>query len=107
MNLRNAVAAAVATMILAPGALRADPPHGSGQPDFGPNVLIFDPGMPTSQIQAAVDAIASQQVPNQFGSERHALLFKPGTYGTVEEPLIVQVGYYTDDLHHAGRGRVG
>jgi len=47
---------------------------------LAPNVLIFDPSMPTSQIQATVDAIAAQQVPNQFGSQRYALLFKPGTY---------------------------
>ena len=66
-----------------------------GQPDFGPNVMIFDPSMPTSQIQAAVDAIAIQQVPNQFGSQRYALLFKPGTYGTAANPLNFQVGYYT------------
>ncbi|MDQ1527007.1 MAG: hypothetical protein QOG18_1620 [Microbacteriaceae bacterium] len=65
-------------------------------PDFGPNVTVFDPSMPTSQIQATVDAIAAQQVSNQFGTERHALLFKPGTYGTVEAPLVFQVGYYTE-----------
>ena len=64
-------------------------------PDFGPNVMIFDPSMPTSQIQATVDAIASQQVSNQFGSQRYALLFKPGTYGTAADPLNFQVGYYT------------
>jgi len=63
--------------------------------DFGPNVMIFDPSMPISQIQAAVDAIASQQVPNQFGTQRYALLFKPGTYGTSTAPLNFQVGYYT------------
>ena len=40
----------------------------AGQPDFGPNVLVFDPGMPLSQIQAAVDGVASQQVGNQFGT---------------------------------------
>ena len=51
-------------------------------PDFGPNVLVFDPSMPTSQIQAAVDAVATQQVSNQFGTQRYALLFKPGTYGS-------------------------
>jgi hypothetical protein len=90
------LASLVATAIVAPGALSAAPSGGSGQPDFGPNVIIFDPSMPTSQIQATVDAIASQQVPNQFGSERFALLFKPGTYGTPAEPLIVQVGYYTE-----------
>jgi len=51
--------------------------------------------MPTSQIQATVDAIAAQQVPNQFGTQRYALLFKPGTYGTAANPLNFQVGYYT------------
>ena len=64
-------------------------------PDFGPNVLIFDPTMATSQIQASVDAIAAQQVSNQFGTQRYALLFKPGTYGSAAQPLNFQVGYYT------------
>jgi Pectate lyase superfamily protein len=64
-------------------------------PDLGPNVKIFDPSMPTSQIQATVDAIAHQQVGNQFGPQRYALLFKPGTYGTAAAPLNFQVGYYT------------
>ncbi len=63
--------------------------------DFGPNVKIFDPSMPTAQIQATVDAIANQQVPNQFGTQRYALLFKPGTYGSSSAPLNFQVGYYT------------
>ncbi|MBN9389091.1 MAG: adenylyl cyclase [Chloroflexi bacterium] len=68
----------------------------TSQPNFGSNVLIFDPSMPTSQIQAAVDAVAAQQVPNQFGTARYALLFKPGTYGTADAPLNFQVGYYTE-----------
>jgi hypothetical protein len=65
-------------------------------PDFGANVVIFDPSMPTSQIQATVDSIAAQQVDNEMGSQRYALLFKPGTYGSVANPLIIQVGYYTE-----------
>ncbi len=65
------------------------------QPNLGSNVLIFDPSMPTSQIQASVDAVATQQIPNQFGTERFALLFKPGIYGTAAAPLNFQVGYYT------------
>jgi hypothetical protein len=65
-------------------------------PDFGPNVMVFNPGMPLSQIQAAVNAIATQQVSNQFGTQRYALLFMPGTYGTASNPLIFQVGYYTE-----------
>ena len=71
------------------GLVRATPP------DFGPNVKIFDPSMPISQIQATVDAIANQQVPNQFGTQRYALLFMPGTYGSSTNPLNFQVGYYT------------
>src|SRR6266540_3623938 len=67
-----------------------------GQPDFGPNVMIFDPSMPTSQIQATVDAIANQQVDNEMGTQRYALLFKPGTYGSAANPLAFQVGYYTE-----------
>jgi hypothetical protein len=71
------------------GLVRATPP------DFGPNVMIFDPSMTTSQIQTAVDKIANQQVPNQFGTQRYALLFMPGTYGSADTPLNFQVGYYT------------
>jgi len=73
-------------------------PAGAAKPSpqsLGPNVLVFDPSMPTSQIQAAVDAVATQQVPNQFGPQRYALLFKPGTYGSAAQPLNFQVGYYT------------
>jgi len=68
----------------------------SPAPDFGPNVLVFDPGMPTSEIQKTVDRIANQQVDDEMGSNRYALLFKPGTYGTAANPLIVRVGYYTE-----------
>src|ERR1041385_401256 len=67
-------------------------PQASTPPDFGPNVIIFDPSMPTSQIQASVDAIASQQVDNEMGTQRYALLFKPGTYGSAATPLTFQVG---------------
>jgi hypothetical protein len=64
--------------------------------DFGPNVKIFDPSMPISQIQATVDAIASQQVDNEMGAQRYSLLFKPGVYGSDANPLVFQVGYYTE-----------
>jgi hypothetical protein len=71
-------------------------------PDLGSNVIVFDPSMSTSEIQAKVDAIAAQQVPNEFGSQRYALLFEPGTYGSPAHPLNFQVGYYTEV---AGLGR--
>ncbi len=65
-------------------------------PDFGPNVIIFDPGMPVSDIQATVDAIHAQQVDAEMGTNRYALLFKPGVYGTADQPLQMKVGYYTE-----------
>jgi hypothetical protein len=71
-------------------------------PDFGPNVLIFDPSMPQAEIQAAVDAVAARQISDQFGTGRFALLFKPGTYGSAAQPLRFDVGYYTEV---AGLGR--
>jgi hypothetical protein len=71
-------------------------------PSFGPNVLLFDPSMPRAEIQAKVDAIAAQQVGNEMGSARYALLFAPGTYGSAADPLNFQVGYYTEV---AGLGR--
>ena len=87
---------------VAAAAAAAPAAHSSGQPDLGPNVKIFDPSMSVAQIQAVVDAVAAEQVPNQFGPQRYALLFKPGTYGTAADPLNFQVGYYTQV---AGLGR--
>ena len=78
----------------APSSPQAPPP--AAQNPFGPNVYVFDPGMPVAQIQATVDSIAAQQVDDEMGTKRYSLLFKPGTYGTAAEPLIVQVGYSTE-----------
>lgn len=64
--------------------------------DLGPNVLVFDPSMPATQVQASVDAVFARQQANQFGTERFALLFLPGTYD-----VDVNVGFYT---HVAGLG---
>src|SRR5580693_8520366 len=80
------------SFVLAPFARAATP---SKQPDFGQNVYIFNPNMSLSQIQATVDSVGSQQVSNQFGTQRYALLFEPGTYGSSTTPLNFQVGYYT------------
>ena len=88
------VAAPARTAALAASISPAVP--AAGQPDFGPNVYVFTPSMPQSQIQATVDAIAAQQISNQFGTQRYALLFEPGTYGSAADPLSFQVGYYTE-----------
>ncbi len=65
-------------------------------PDLGSNVTVFDPGMPTSEIQAVFDEIHAKQVSNEMGSDRYALLFLPGDYGSDEDPLQGKVGYYTE-----------
>jgi hypothetical protein len=62
---------------------------------LGPNVVVFTPAMSQASIQSSLDAIANQQVPNQFGTQRYAVLFAPGTYGSAANPLVFQVGYYT------------
>jgi hypothetical protein len=76
-----------------PAAMHANRP---GLPGLGPNVIVFRPSMSTAQIQATVDSIADQQVSNQFGTQRYALLFAPGSYGSATDPLTFQVGYYTE-----------
>src|SRR5258706_13918453 len=73
-------------------AAHAAPPS---PPNFGSSVHIFSPGMDQAAIQATLNAIAAQQVNNEFGTERVALLFEPGTYGSATRPLNFQVGYYT------------
>ncbi|HSH98268.1 MAG: adenylyl cyclase [Methylophilaceae bacterium] len=62
-------------------------------PDFGSNVVILDPSMSASTVQSKVDRIFSQQQSNQFGSNRYAILFKPGTYNNT-----INVGFYTQLL---------
>jgi hypothetical protein len=64
---------------------------------FGPNVCVFTPAMSQAAIQNDLNAIAVQQVPvaSQFSSQRYAVEFRPGTYGSSGSPLVFQVGYYT------------
>lgn len=89
------LASLMIALTLTAGALAA-PGASSATPDFGPNVHIFDPSMPTADIQATADAIYAQQVDDEMGPNRYALLFKPGVYGSAAEPLILKVGYYTE-----------
>ncbi|MGJ3234165.1 adenylyl cyclase [Marivirga sp.] len=64
---------------------------------FGENVLLFDDSMDLDSIKITLEALHEQQKYNEFGSERYALLFKPGTYD-----LEVTVDYYVQAL---GLGR--
>ncbi|RJQ87686.1 hypothetical protein [Amycolatopsis panacis] len=63
------------------------------QPDFGPNVRIFDPGMSRDRIQSQLDKDFETQKSTQtaqFASGRVAHLFKPGSYSVHDN-----VGFYT------------
>ncbi|MFE6069954.1 discoidin domain-containing protein [Streptomyces sp. NPDC056525] len=60
-----------------------------GGGDLGPNVHVVDPSTPG--IQAKLDQVFQEQESAQFGSGRHAFLFKPGTYNG----LNAQIGFYT------------
>src|SRR5277367_4420247 len=62
-------------------------------PDFGPNVLLFNPSMPSATIQAQIDKVYATQRRNEFGPERNAILFLPGNYN-----VDVPIGFYTQVL---------
>jgi hypothetical protein len=97
--LAGGIALAVSLMTALAGAGTATAaalPAGSASPDLGANVIVFDPGMPVGEIQARVDEIYRRQVDNEMGTDRYALLFRPGVYGTDTQPLQMKVGYYTE-----------
>ncbi|MCP2327284.1 hypothetical protein HDA40_005791 [Hamadaea flava] len=66
-------------------------PQLPGGGSLGPNVKVFDPSMSGATIQSQVDTVFAQMESNQFGSQRYALLFKPGTYSGFN----AQIGFYT------------
>ncbi len=65
-------------------------PEIPGGGPLGPNVHVFDPSMSSATIQSRLDAVFTQQESAQFGTGRHAFLFKPGTYN-----VNAKVGFYT------------
>ncbi|MFJ6567881.1 RICIN domain-containing protein [Streptomyces sp. NPDC091292] len=66
------------------------PSNPPGTPDLGPNVSVFDPSMSSATIQSRLNQVFGQQETNQFGAQRYALLFKPGSYN-----VDANVGFYT------------
>jgi hypothetical protein len=81
-----------------PGVVAAAPPAAANATALGPNVYVFDPGMPAAEIRRIASGIFKKMEANQFGPERYALLFRPGTY----DDVTFNVGFYT---HVAGLGR--
>ncbi|WP_061963692.1 hypothetical protein [Demequina aurantiaca] len=100
---RGRAAAVAASAALVAGVALASPASAQGasnpdpaNPDFGPNVTIFTPDTPLAEIQATVDALADETRDAEMSSERHAVYFMPGDYGTDHAPLQFEVGYYTE-----------
>ena len=94
-HLCRTVAAASALLVVAlvfGGAARA------ATPDLGPNVFVFDPSMPVSQIQATVDAIATSR--SRTSSARSATRCSSSRARTAR-PRIPQL---PGRLLHAGGG---
>ncbi len=67
---------------------------------FGENVRVFSPSDSFDEIHACIEAIFKKQRYQQFGPDRHALLFLPGDYSKLK---TVNIGYYTQLL---GLGRL-
>jgi hypothetical protein len=96
-------AAVVTGAALIAGALMASPAHAAPpravdpyNPDFGPNVTIYSPDTPVDEIEAELDTLADQQRDAEMSSVRKAVYFLPGQYGSAENPLQFDVGYYTE-----------
>ena len=89
--------ALIASALLAAPATAAPPRSVDPfDPDFGPNVTIYSPDTPVADIRAELDALHTQQVDAEMSTERQAVYFLPGDYGTAADPLQVKVGYYTE-----------
>jgi hypothetical protein len=107
------------------GAIQGWPAADAAQappPDFGPNVLIFDPSMSQTDVQSKLDAVsAAQNAPTpqtpvgfgygaEFSTSRYALLFEPGQYtADVNLGFYVQalgLGHSPDDVTISGAVRV-
>lgn len=59
---------------------------------FGENTYIFSPQDEPEEVQKILDELWSRQETNQFGKERYAVYFMPGTY---DESIAVKTGFYT------------
>ncbi|GAB3954038.1 discoidin domain-containing protein [Kribbella albertanoniae] len=86
------------------------PPTDPRNPDLGPNVFVYGPGSSQTEMQNKLNQLATEMHTNQFGTQRYAVLFKPGSY-----TADVNLGFYTqvaglglspDDVNLNGHVRV-
>ncbi|MET3133220.1 hypothetical protein AAKU55_003510 [Oxalobacteraceae bacterium GrIS 1.11] len=82
----------------------------SDTPDFGANVKVYDQVTPIARIQSDMAAAFDPQKLNpaaQFGNQRYAFLFKPGTYNGIQANLafytaVAGLGRNPDDVDIRG-----
>lgn len=91
--MRRRVMWAAALAIVAVNGGHSAGAQATSRPNLGPNVLVFDPSMPAARIQEQIDRVYSVEQKSEFGADRYALLFLPGTYH-----VDVPVGFYTQVL---------
>ena len=61
------------TTVLATGTPAVAERSHPGLPDLGPNVTVFDPAMPVSEIQATADRIYNEQVNDEMSTTSSAI----------------------------------
>jgi hypothetical protein len=101
-RLRPLASGATVAALVAAGVVLGMPGAAvAAEPDFGPNVTIFDESMSTDEINATLLELSNEP---EFSLERHAVFFKPGSYGDAsgqDDPATAtgivnaEVGYYT------------
>ena len=69
---------------------------------LGSHVLLFDPAMPTAEMQERIDRVYALEEHAEFGPERYALLFKPGEYHLGFYTQVMGLGASPDAVHITG-----
>ena len=59
---------------------------------FGGNTYIFSPEDDPAEVNRILEELWNKQETSQFGKDRYAVYFMPGTY---DESIAVKVGFYT------------
>ena len=93
-DLRASFTLAIVAILFFAAFLRAQQDQvkvAADRPDLGPNALVFDASMPSTEIQAQIDKVYGVQQHSEFGTARYALLFLPGEYH-----VDVPIGFYTE-----------
>ncbi len=67
------------------------PALAAAQSDLGPSVFVFNPKLPSAQMQATIDRVYAEQQHSEFGPGRYAFLLLPGEY-----KLDIPIGFYTE-----------